>query len=155
MGPFGQGPPSPLPLSPSQSHFWCDEWNQSASAPRRSTQIHCWPPAGFYCSCPSSPCRRRAKKWGEREERDSLHRRKKECKRASLKKCKPSISLPRGLLIDIFTSFKLCECSIYSRPPPILGIGGGRSRMRAVGGEVRGGENAQELDDTLITSAEE
>ena len=54
-----------------------------------------------------------------------------------------------------FYKFKLCECSIYSRPPPILGIGGGRSRMRAVGGEVRGGENAQELDDTLITSAEE
>ena len=31
-------------------------------APRRSTQIHCWPPAGFYCSCPSSPCRRRRAK---------------------------------------------------------------------------------------------
>ena len=109
--------PSLLPSSHSQSHFWCDEWNQSASsfffcsAPRRSTQIHCWRPAGFYCSCPSSP--------SQRKRRDSLHRRKEErmqkCKTGEIAPClfSPILLAP---LIDIFTSFKLCGSSIYSRP---------------------------------------
>ena len=52
--------------------------------------------------------------------RDSLHRRRKNAKvRASKSPIHPSISLPLSPsllpLIDIFTSFKLCQSSIYSR----------------------------------------
>ena len=119
-------------------------------APRRSTQIHCWPPAGFYCSCPSSPCRRRrrrAKKRNGERDRDSLHRRGKECcKSACLKK--ESLTIQPSIFV---LSPSLCPLSIFLQvlnlakvrfiPPssPILsGIGAEcRTRRRREGEQQR------------------